>query len=59
MAALDELLGDGYWPGSATLICGPSGVGKTLLGLHFIFSGAHNGEPGLIATLPAMRATAA
>jgi circadian clock protein KaiC len=51
VAALDELLGDGYWPGSATLICGPSGVGKTLAGLHFIFSGAQAGEPGLIASL--------
>jgi circadian clock protein KaiC len=49
--ALDELLGDGYWPGSATLVCGPSGVGKTLIGLHFIFQGARLGQPGVIATL--------
>ena len=49
--ALDELLGDGYWPGSTTLVCGPSGVGKTLIGLHFIFQGAKRGEPGVIATL--------
>src|SRR5262249_39249495 len=34
--ALDEALEDGYWPGSATLIAGPSGVGKTLMGLHFV-----------------------
>ena len=49
--ALDELLGDGYWAGSTTLVCGPSGVGKTLVSLHFIFRGAEHGEPGVIATL--------
>ena len=49
--ALDEMLSDGYWPGASTLIAGPSGCGKTLLGLHFVFSGARQGEPGLVATL--------
>jgi len=49
--ALDKMLADGYWPGASTLIAGPSGCGKTLLGLHFVFGGARNGEPGLIATL--------
>jgi circadian clock protein KaiC len=49
--ALDELLGDGFWPGASTLVCGPSGVGKTLMGLHFIFNGAGLGQPGIIATL--------
>jgi circadian clock protein KaiC len=51
VAALDELLADGYWQGASTLVCGPSGVGKTLMGLHFIFSGAALGQPGIIATL--------
>jgi circadian clock protein KaiC len=51
VAALDDLLGDGYWPGSATLVAGPSGIGKTLMGLHFIFNGAKAGQPGLIASL--------
>jgi len=50
VAALDQMLGDGYWPGSSTMVVGPSGVGKTLLGLHFIYSGAKNGEPGVMAT---------
>jgi circadian clock protein KaiC len=45
------MLVDGYAPGSSTLVAGPSGAGKTLMGLHFIFSGAANGEPGVIATL--------
>jgi circadian clock protein KaiC len=48
--ALDKMLGDGYWEGSSTLICGPSGIGKTLMGLHFIFEGARTGQPGIHAT---------
>jgi circadian clock protein KaiC len=48
--ALDKMLGEGYWEGSSTLICGPSGVGKTLMGLHFIFQGARTGNPGIMAT---------
>ena len=51
VAALDELLGEGYWPGASTLVCGPSGVGKTLMGLHFIFKGASLDQPGVIASL--------
>jgi circadian clock protein KaiC len=49
--ALDEMLGEGYWPGASTLVAGPSGSGKTLMGLHFVFNGAAAGEPGIIATL--------
>ena len=49
--ALDELLGQGYWPGATTLIAGPSGSGKTLMGLHFVVSGARRGEHTIIATL--------
>lgn len=49
--ALDAMLADGYWPGSSTLIAGPTGIGKTLMGLHFLFQGARHGEPGVIATL--------
>jgi len=48
--ALDASLGDGYWPGAVTLIAGPTGAGKTLMGLHFLFHGADNGEPGVLAT---------
>ena len=48
---LDRMLGRGYWPGASTLVAGPSGSGKTLMGLHFIFEGARNGEPVVIATL--------
>ncbi len=49
--ALDELLGGGgYWAGAATLVAGPSGIGKTLMGLHFLYRGAEAGEPGILAT---------
>jgi circadian clock protein KaiC len=48
--ALDEMLGEGYWAGASTLIAGPSGVGKTLMGLHFIYAGARAGQPGILAT---------
>jgi circadian clock protein KaiC len=51
IAPLDTMLADGYSPGSSTLVAGPSGAGKTLMGLHFIFSGIANGEPGVIASL--------
>ena len=51
IAALDELLADGYWPGSATLVAGPTGCGKTAMGLQFVFGGAHLGEPGVFASL--------
>ena len=51
IAPLDRMLAEGYAPGSSTLVAGPSGAGKTLMGLHFIFSGAANDEPGVIATL--------
>jgi circadian clock protein KaiC len=49
--ALDQMLADGYWPGASTLCAGPSGAGQTLMGVHFIFHGAEQGEPGVIATL--------
>jgi circadian clock protein KaiC len=49
ITALDEILAEGYWQGASTLCAGPSGCGKTLMGMHFIFNGARNGEPGVIA----------
>ena len=51
IAPLDTMLHAGYIPGSSTLVAGPSGAGKTLMGLHFIFSGAADGDRGVIATL--------
>jgi circadian clock protein KaiC len=51
IAPLDRMLAEGYGQGSSTLVAGPSGAGKTLMGLHFIFSGAASGQPGVIASL--------
>jgi circadian clock protein KaiC len=51
IVALDQALGDGYWPGSTTLIAGPGGAGKTVMGLHFLYRGAERGEPGILVTL--------
>jgi circadian clock protein KaiC len=48
---LDEMLTAGFVAGSTTLVLGPTGVGKTLMGLHFIFHGARNGQKAVIATL--------
>jgi circadian clock protein KaiC len=44
---LDEMIAEGFWRGSTTLIAGPTGSGKTIIGLHFICEGALKGEPGL------------
>ncbi|RLE57662.1 MAG: hypothetical protein DRJ40_00115 [Thermoprotei archaeon] len=41
---LDEVLGGGVYRGSVTLLLGPSGVGKSLLALHFLIHGARAGE---------------
>lgn len=51
IAALDDLLGrGGYWQGATTLVAGPSGIGKTLMSLHFLYHGAQHGEDGILAS---------
>ena len=49
--ALDQMLDEGYWPGSSTLVAGPSGIGKTVMALSFLCGGGAVGEKGLIANL--------
>ncbi len=44
---LDALLDGGLPAASTTMVMGPSGVGKTTLGLHFL-SRCSDGEPGLL-----------
>jgi circadian clock protein KaiC len=44
---LDEMLDGGLWRGSTTLLAGPSGAGKTTIGLQFALEGALRGEPTL------------
>ncbi|HKY28806.1 MAG TPA: ATPase domain-containing protein, partial [Pyrinomonadaceae bacterium] len=47
IVGLDEMIEQGFWRGSTTLVAGPSGSGKTILALHFIREGALRSEPGL------------
>lgn len=44
---LDAMLDGGVWRGSTTLLAGPTGAGKTTIGLQFILDGVERGEPGL------------
>jgi circadian clock protein KaiC len=44
---LDTMLHGGVLSASTTLVVGPAGSGKTMLGLHFLHAGAEAGERGL------------
>ncbi|HYD52837.1 MAG TPA: ATPase domain-containing protein [Gemmatimonadaceae bacterium] len=44
---LDAMVDGGLWRGTTTLLAGPSGAGKTTIGLQFAFEGARRGEPTL------------
>jgi circadian clock protein KaiC len=44
---LDEMLDGGLWRGTTTLLAGPSGGGKTTIGLQFAFEGSLRDEPTL------------
>lgn len=47
---LDELLGGGIESGTTTIITGPSGVGKTTLGVQFLTSGILRGQRAILFT---------
>lgn len=48
VAALDRMIAAGGWPaGSVTMIAGPTGIGKTTLGLQFLAASSAE-EPGLL-----------
>lgn len=47
VTGLDPLLGGGIWRGSTTLVAGPTGSGKTTMGLQFALAGVGMGEPAL------------
>ena len=47
VSGLDEMLDGGLWRGTTTLLAGPSGAGKTTIGLQFALEGARLGEPTL------------
>jgi circadian clock protein KaiC len=44
---LDRLIGGGVWQGSTTLVVGPTGSGKTTIGLQFVLAGVAAGQPSL------------
>lgn len=48
IAELDGLLGGGVDDGASTLILGPSGTGKTLLGLQFVAAAVEQGQRAAI-----------
>ena len=49
VSGLDELLGGGFFPGSAMLVAGPAGSGKSSLAIQFLAEGVKNGETGVLA----------
>ena len=49
VAALDAIMGGGLPEGDSLLVAGPSGAGKTVLGMQFIAEGLTRGEPGIVA----------
>jgi len=48
---LDEIVNGGYFLGSTTVLAGISGVGKSVMGLHYIAEGARRGERSLLLSL--------
>ena len=48
---LDEIVNGGYFLGSTTLVVGVSGVGKSVMALHYIAEGARRGERSLMVSL--------
>ncbi len=47
---LDEMVGGGLLKGTASLISGAPGVGKTTLGLQFLMAGIKSDQPGLLVS---------
>jgi circadian clock protein KaiC len=45
---LDSMLAGGFWAGSATLVAGPTGSGKTTMGIQFMAEGLRRGERCLL-----------
>ena len=48
ISGLDQMLSGGLIPGSAVLLRGAPGTGKTSLALQYLLHGASNNEPGLL-----------
>lgn len=50
IAGLDDMTQGGYPGGSVTLLAGPSGGGKTVMGLQFVAEGLKRKEPALFVS---------
>ena len=48
---LDRMLHGGLWRGTTTLLAGPTGSGKTTIGVQFVLDGLRSGEPSLYVHL--------
>src|SRR5512144_20405 len=48
IAGLDKMLAGGFVPGTANLVRGAPGTGKTVLALQFLLHGVERDEPGLL-----------
>jgi circadian clock protein KaiC len=48
---LDDLVNGGYLLGSTTVVAGISGVGKSVMGLHYLAEGARLGQRSLMLSL--------
>jgi circadian clock protein KaiC len=48
---LDKLVNGGYYPGSTTVVAGMSGVGKSVMALHYLAEGARRGERSFLLSL--------
>lgn len=49
-AEIDQMLGGGLFTGTACLISGAPGIGKTTLGLQFLIAGINAGQPALLVS---------
>jgi len=49
VSGLDELMGGGFLAGSAMLVAGPAGSGKSTLSIQFLAEGVQQGQPGVLA----------
>lgn len=49
ISGLDEMLGGGMIAGSALLVAGPAGSGKSTVAIQFLAEGVKQGEPGVLA----------
>lgn len=57
VAALDRLMGGGIEPGSATLLVGPAGSGKTTIALQYARAAVQRGEHAEVFTFDESRAS--